>query len=86
MVGCLNRTLVPSNNLQSISSDWGGTGKIFVLVTQNIGGGGHIYGLATEIPTILLTQIAITSQMLSLRPSIYVQLTILLRLGKYGPS
>ena len=38
--GCLNRTLIPSSNLQSILSDWGGTGIIFVLVTQNIGGGG----------------------------------------------
>ena len=37
---CLNRTLIPSNNLQSILSDWGGTGIIFVLVSQNIGGGG----------------------------------------------
>ena len=36
--GCLNRTLIPSSNLQSILSDWGGTGIIFVLVTKNIGG------------------------------------------------
>ena len=41
--GCLNRTLIPSSNLQSILSDWGDTGIIFVLVTQNIRilGGAH---------------------------------------------
>ena len=57
--GCLNRTLIPSSNLQSILSNWGGgggTGIIFVLVTQILGGRGGAHAPSTPpVPTPMLT-------------------------------